>query len=276
MTELFQDIGYAKINLALHVRARRANGYHDLETLFAFAEDGDVLTAQPSSGFSLTIAGQFAAGLATDQTNLVLRAARLLADAYGVTGGIAFTLNKQLPVAAGIGGGSADAAAALRLAARLWDLPAEAAHTPAVAVQLGADVPSCLLAQTCFGTGTGTDIQPLDAGVSGLPILLVNPNLPCPTGPVFQAWDQVDHGPLDPMAWRSGRNDLQAPAQVRLPIIGSILSALSAQPGVEIARMSGSGATCFAIFDTAEARDQAAQAIHSAHPDWWLLPTRLR
>ncbi|MBU6251746.1 MAG: 4-(cytidine 5'-diphospho)-2-C-methyl-D-erythritol kinase [Alphaproteobacteria bacterium] len=276
MSELLQDIGYAKINLALHVRARRADGYHDLETLFAFAEDGDVLTASPAADVTLAMTGPFAAGLSADADNLVLRAARTLAKALNVETGIAFTLDKRLPIAAGIGGGSADAAAALRLAAQLWGVSIDTAQVRAVAAQLGADVPACLSSRTCFGTGTGTDLAPCGVDVAGLPILLVNPNLACPTGPVFQAWDVVDRGPLVPDNWRTARNDLQDPAQSRLPEIGDVLAQLNMQAGVSIARMSGSGATCFAIFETSAARDAAAQSIKIARPGWWILPTRLR
>lgn len=276
MSELLQDIGYAKINLALHVRARRADGYHDLETLFAFAEDGDVLTASPAADLTLAMTGPFAAGLSAGADNLVLRAARTLAKALNVETGIAFTLDKRLPIAAGIGGGSADAAAALRLAAQLWGVSIDTAQVRAVAAQLGADVPACLSSRTCFGTGTGTDLAPCGVDVAGLPILLVNPNLACPTGPVFQAWDVVDRGPLVPDNWRTARNDLQDPAQSRLPEIGDVLAQLNMQAGVSIARMSGSGATCFAIFETSAARDAAAQSIKIARPGWWILPTRLR
>lgn len=276
MATQLHDIGYAKLNLALHVRARRADGYHDLETLFAFAEDGDVLTAQPAPDFSLTLTGPFAASLSADADNLVLRAARRMAEAHQITTGIAFTLDKRLPVAAGIGGGSADAAAALRLAGRLWGVPVDTQEVSHIAAQLGADVPSCLQSQTCFGTGTGTELARIDIGVKGQPILLVNPNLPCPTGPVFQAWDLIDRGPLNPRDWRAARNDLQGPAQMLVPAIADVLAQLAAQPGVVIARMSGSGATCFALFDTPDARDDAAKAVRTTQSHWWIFPTQLR
>lgn len=274
MNAPLQDTAYAKINLALHVRARRADGYHDLETLFAFAQEGDRLTAQHAPGFSLKIIGPFADDLSTDQDNLVLRAARLLAQANGIETGLAFTLEKHLPIAAGIGGGSADAAAALRLAARLWNLPASA--VPAVAAQLGADVPSCVMAETCIGTGTGADLRPFDAGVSGLPLLLVNPRIPCATGPVFRAWDGQDRGALIPQDWRTSRNDLEQPAMALVPAIGDVLLALRAQSGVDIVRMSGSGATCFAIFATIEDRDLAATALKATRPDWWIMTSQFR
>lgn len=276
MTVQINDTGYAKINLALHVRARRADGYHALETLFAFAEDGDQLSARLAPGFSLRMTGPFAEELAADTDNLVLRAARLLAQSIGVSGGLAFTLGKRLPIASGIGGGSADAAAALRLAAQLWGVATETTMLHDIAAQIGADVPSCLRSQSCFGTGTGTELTPVDAGLTGTPILLVNPRQPCPTGPVFKAWDGIDHGPLTPMDWQSGRNDLEAPAQALVPSIGDVLADLRAQPGLCLARMSGSGATCFGIWASLDDRDRAAAAIQAAHPNWWILASRLR
>ncbi len=276
MTVQINDTGYAKINLALHVRARRADGYHALETLFAFAEDGDQLSARLAPDFSLRMTGPFAEELTADTDNLVLRAARLLAQSIGVSGGLAFTLEKRLPIASGIGGGSADAAAALRLAAQLWGVATETSLLHDIAAQIGADVPSCLRSQSCFGTGTGTELTPVDAGLTGTPILLVNPRQPCPTGPVFKAWDGIDHGPLTPMDWQSGRNDLEAPAQALVPSIGVVLADLRAQPGLCLARMSGSGATCFGIWASLDDRDRAAAAIQAAHPNWWILASRLR
>ncbi len=276
MTVQINDTGYAKINLALHVRARRADGYHALETLFAFAEDGDQLSARLAPDFSLRMTGPFAEELAADTDNLVLRAARLLAQSIGVSGGLAFTLEKRLPIASGIGGGSADAAAALRLAAQLWGVATETTLLHDIAAQIGADVPSCLRSQSCFGTGTGTELTPVDAGLTGTPILLVNPRQPCPTGPVFKAWDGIDYGPLTPMDWQSGRNDLEAPAQALVPSIGDVLTDLRAQPGLCLARMSGSGATCFGIWASLDDRDRAAAAIQAAHPNWWILASRLR
>lgn len=277
MDAVLTDIGYAKINLALHIRARRPDGYHALETVFAFAEDGDVLTATPATALTLSITGPFAQGLSAGEDNLVLRAVRALGRAHDRSSGIAFTLDKRLPIASGIGGGSADAAAALRLAARLWALDEPTAQTLRIASQIGADVPACLGSRTCFGTGVGDSLSDFDdASVSGLPILLVNPNLACPTGPVFKAWDGVDRGALDRARWRQARNDLEAPALQLLPGIGDVLASLKALPGVSLTRMSGSGATCFAVFETIADRDAAASALARIRPDWWMLATRLR
>ncbi len=271
------EIGFAKINLALHVRRRRADGYHELETLFAFAETGDRLKATPSERLGLTITGPFADGLTIGPDNLVLRAVAQLGAANGITPRIAFTLEKNLPIAAGIGGGSADAAAALRLAARFWGEASLRVKPAEIALSLGADVPACLVSQSCHGTGVGEHLSPLPGrGLAGLPILLVNPRQPCPTGPVFTAWDGVDRGKLDPDAWREGRNDLQAPACALVPVIGDVLSRLQALPGARLVRMSGSGATCFALFDTMDDAQAAAGAIARTRPNWWTLATRLR
>ena len=271
------ETGYTKINLALHVRRRRADGYHELETLFAFADTGDELSAIQSDTLSLAITGPFASGLTTEPDNLVLRAARALQDHFGVSQGAALTLNKRLPIASGIGGGSADAAAALRLLVRLWGLPEDQEALRKIGTQLGADVPACIASETCIGLGTGTELVPLNLpNVEGTPLLLVNPLMPCPTGPVFAAWDGIDRGALVAEHWATARNDLQDPAMSLVPIIGDVLQALAALDGATLFRMSGSGATCFALFDDAAQRDVAAQLISEEHPDWWAMAASLR
>lgn len=275
------ETGYAKINLALHVRSRGADGYHALETIFAFAVDGDVLTVAPSDDLSLAIEGPFAADLAVEPDNLVLRAARALRAGFGITQGAALTLDKRLPIASGIGGGSADAAAALRLLARYWGLPEADPRYHEIARGLGADVPACLLSTTCRGEGRGDELIPLDgADLHGLPLLLVNPRVPVSTGPVFVGWDQVDRGALGHehpfIAARDGRNDLEAPALRLQPLIGHVLTLLRLQPGVALARMSGSGATCFALFESRAERDAAAAMIAAVQPGWWLMASELR
>lgn len=260
----------AKLNLALHVRRRRDDGYHELETLFAFCTDGDMLHAVAADELTLSIEGPFAPMLEAGADNLVLRAGRALADAANVKAGAVLTLDKRLPVASGIGGGSADAAAALRLLTRLWRVDPHFAA--AVAPGLGADVPACLLSLTTRGEGVGEALTVVDEPLlSGTPVLLVNPREPLSTADVFRAWDGLDRGPLTD--WRSGRNDLEVPARSLVPAIGEVLSWLSGQEGVTVARMSGSGATCFALFDDEQSRIRAAAAC----PDkWWKLSTFLR
>ncbi len=271
------ETAYAKINLALHVRARRDDGYHEIESLFAFCEDGDVLTATLRDDGALTLAidGPFAGDLAADADNLVLRAARALRDASGRSLGADLALTKNLPVASGIGGGSADAAATLRLLMALWEVDATAVDLPGIARSLGADVPACLASETLFGSGMGEQLQPIALDLPGTPILLINPLIPCPTGPVFAGWDGVDRGALDPPEWQRGRNDLAASAIALVPEIDEVLAVLKAQLPRAV-RMSGSGATCFALFGNEAQRDAAADRLIADHPDWWIMTSRLR
>lgn len=279
--ETAAETGWAKINLALHVRRRRADGYHDIETIFAFADFGDGLSVRAADDVTLTIRGPFGDGLPADESNLVMRAARALAGAHGVRAGAALTLDKRLPVASGIGGGSADAAAALRLLNRYWGIDADEVALCAIAASLGADVPACVGSRTQRGDGTGEQLRALaDDDVRDKAVLLVNPGVPLATGRVFAAWDGIDRGALTsgpPLAAaHEGRNDLEAPAISLCPVIGTVIAALAARPGATLARMSGSGATCFALFDTDADAEAARTAIAAAHPGWWAAAGRLR
>ena len=259
------EVALAKLNLALHVRRRRPDGYHALETLFAFTDFGDTLTAEPADALTLTVTGETALALAAEPDNLVLRAARALAPGLGAR----LVLTKRIPVAAGLGGGSADAAAALRLLSRLWEVEADLF---AIAERLGSDVPACLLGRAARGEGRGEQLTPVpDWRLTGTPVLLVNPRVAVPTGPVFAAWDGDDRGPLGDDAL-AGRNDLETPAIGIAPVIADVLARLRAG-GPMLARMSGSGATCFALYADAAARDAAAAAMPGA---WWVQPTALR
>jgi 4-diphosphocytidyl-2-C-methyl-D-erythritol kinase len=263
-----REIAPAKLNLALHVRGRLPDGRHAIETIFAFCTDGDHLSAEDSDNLSLEVTGPFASDIGDD--NLVMRAARALAEAAGVTKGAAMTLDKRLPVASGIGGGSADAAATLRLLTSLWRI--DPRHAQDVASGLGSDVPACLLSLPMRGEGAGDRLSPIDLSeLSGTPVLLVNPRVQLSTADVFTGWDGVDHGPLE--GWRKGYNDLQAPATSLAPQIETVLAWLSLQAGHDSTRMSGSGATCFALFDSEERRDNTAQAVPR---EWWHLATSLR
>ena len=266
----------AKINLALHVRARRPDGYHELETLFAFVAHGDTVTLAPGP-LSLAITGPFAAGLDGDGDNLILRAARAFANAFGMAEQGTFTLDKHLPVASGIGGGSADAAAALRALARVHDIAIDDPRLFALAADLGADVPACLLGRTALGTGRGEHLEPID-GLAGMPVLLVNPGVAVSTGAVFKAWDGIDHGAMpagDALSRaRAGRNDLEGPARRIAPVIDDVLALLAVGNPV-LARMSGSGATCFALYAIAADRAGAAARIRVSNPRWWCAETVL-
>lgn len=275
----------AKVNLALHLRRRRGDGYHDLETLFAFTAFGDRLAVQSHNGLALGIAGPMAAAITgTDdplraasgnEDNLVLRAARALADAAGIaTPKAALILDKHIPVAAGLGGGSADAGAALRLLNRFWHLDWPLDRLAEVAAPLGADVPACVFSRTLAGTGRGDALVPLDLDLAGTPILLVNPRVAVPTGPVFAGWDGFDRGPLLAGEWRTARNDLTPPAVRLAPAVADVLAALAAT-GATFVRMSGSGATCLALYDDDASCAAAAAAVATARPDWWQAATHL-
>jgi 4-diphosphocytidyl-2-C-methyl-D-erythritol kinase len=267
-----RETAFAKINLALHVRARRDDGYHELETLFAFVDAGDALTAQKAERDGLVTLGEFAAGLDDPFGNLVAKAFNALPRAEG----LAITLEKKLPVAAGLGGGSADAGAVFRIVRERYGLPKD---WRARAAKLGADVPACVESVTCIGRGTGTELEPADDSLAGTPVLLVNPRLPLSTGSVFAGWDGVDRGPLPTgdarMIALEGRNDLEAPAIALCPPIAVVLETL-AGTAPWLARMSGSGATCFALYDSEQARDAAAGRVRADHPDWWQMKGKLR
>jgi 4-diphosphocytidyl-2-C-methyl-D-erythritol kinase len=267
----------AKINLALHVRARRGDGYHEIETLFAFLQDGDELRLAPGPA-SFVIEGPFGAILSAEGDNLVTRAAAAFARAFNVPNDGAFTLDKRLPVASGIGGGSADAAAALRALARLHGIAIDDPRLFACANALGSDVPACLFGRSALGRGRGERLEPL-AGLAGTPVLLVNPGVAVSTGAVFGAWDQIDRGPIGEgdLLDRAllGRNDLEAPARSIAPVIGEALGLLHDTANSLLVRMSGSGATCFALYESDADRAAAAAAIAAARPGWWRLESAL-
>ncbi len=243
---LFHETGWAKINLALHVRARRADGYHEIETLFAFVDGGDAIAGAVSYADDLTIDGPFGDGLSAGADNLVLR---VLARARLV---------------------------------RAHFLPdvGEAAIARLVGT-LGADVAACVASATCLGVGTGAELSPVpELTLGGTPVLLVNPRAPVATGPVFAAWDGTDRGPLFTGAdlraqLFAARNDLQRPAIAQCPAIADILTELGGL-GPWLARMSGSGATCFALFDAPAERDAAATELAVRHPGWWQMAGALR
>ncbi|MEI9993550.1 MAG: 4-(cytidine 5'-diphospho)-2-C-methyl-D-erythritol kinase [Rhizomicrobium sp.] len=277
----------AKINLYLHVGDKRADGYHELESLVTFAEVADTLVFEPADTLSLEVTGPFGAALTAEGDNLILRAARALALQERCDRGAKITLTKNLPVASGIGGGSADAAATLRGLVRLWDIEIGAYGLGGIAEALGSDVPVCLESRTSWMEGRG-EIVTRSKAIPHARLVLVNPGVAVPTAAVFRGLKtrtgvgmREGRIPWDPDAWsvaeylRSTTNDLEAPALEIAPVIGDVLAALRAQPGVLLARMSGSGATCFALFDGEASGPLAAEAIAQAHPEWWVQSTRV-
>jgi 4-diphosphocytidyl-2-C-methyl-D-erythritol kinase len=281
--------GRAKVNLTLRVIGRRTDGYHDLESLVAFADCADRLTLEPGAELKLNITGPLAGDCGETSDNLVLRAASLLAGRVpGLIVG-EFTLDKVLPVAGGIGGGSADAAAALRLLARLNGLSLDDPRLLKVALLTGADVPVCLLSRASDMTGVGESLLPL--ALPKMPSVLVNPRAPVATKDAFEAlglrsgellvgasdvlrspaWPE-DGASLEDWveALAENSNDLEAPAMRIQPVIGDVLAALNATNGAWLARMSGSGATCFAIYENTAEAQRAAQQIKQRHPQWWV------
>ncbi|WP_305096218.1 4-(cytidine 5'-diphospho)-2-C-methyl-D-erythritol kinase [Croceibacterium aestuarii] len=267
-----REIAYAKINLALHVRRRREDGYHELETLFAFVDAGDELTARRSERDELIVVGEFATEIADPFGNLVSKALAKLPRPDGLS----ITLEKNLPVAAGLGGGSADAAAVFRMVRDTHGLPEDWRQQ---AASLGADVPACIDSLACIGRGTGTELELVENDLGGTPVLLVNPRVALSTGPVFAAWDGFDRGPLPEGTARDiareGRNDLEAPAISLCPEISGVLDVLRETEAV-LVRMSGSGATCFALYRDADTRSEAAARTARDCPNWWQLSGRLR
>jgi 4-diphosphocytidyl-2-C-methyl-D-erythritol kinase len=286
---MLSDIGRAKVNLTLRVIGRRVDGYHDLESVVAFADCADRLTLVPGGELHLTCTGPLAAACGETADNLVLKAARLLGEHVLDLKVGQFALDKILPVAAGIGGGSADAAAALRLLAQANGLAKDDARLVDVALATGADVPVCLLSQACDMTGVGETLLPLD--LPELPCVMVNPNVAVATKDVFAALG-LRNGELlvgatdviESPAWpEKGAsiadwvealslvpNDLEVPARRIQPVIGEVLAALGAASGARLARMSGSGATCFALFAGASDAKGAAEKIKHDHPAWWV------
>ncbi len=276
----------AKINLYLHVTGRRADGYHELDSLIAFAAPFDRVSAVPAEKLSLQLSGPFAHELnSASGQNLVEIAARRLAELADIRPEARITLDKQLPVAAGVGGGSSDAAAALRVLTSLWRLTVNSDELQALALSLGADVPMCLHGKTCFARGIGETLDAAPA-LPNCALVLANPGLSLATPDVFRARRgafsapaRFAEAPADAGALAeilaARRNDLEAPAKALAPVIGDVLQALGGLPGSQFARMSGSGATCFALFEDAAQAGEAADILRAQHGDWWIVPSRL-
>jgi 4-diphosphocytidyl-2-C-methyl-D-erythritol kinase len=288
MAALSED-ARAKVNLTLRVVGRRVDGYHELESVVAFADCADRLSLTPAPELQLVTTGPLAQACGAAADNLVLKAARLLGERVPNLQQGGFTLDKVLPVAAGIGGGSADAAAALRLLVRLNGLAVDDARLVEVARLTGADVPVCLPSRACVMTGVGESLLPL--ALPKLPCVMVNPRVAVATKDVFAAlglrngellvgasdvleapgWPEAGASVEDWVeALAAGSNDLEAPAMRIQPVISEVISALNATNGAWLARMSGSGATCFAIYENTAEAGRAAQKIRLDHPGWWV------
>ncbi|TIX49949.1 4-(cytidine 5'-diphospho)-2-C-methyl-D-erythritol kinase [Alteraurantiacibacter aquimixticola] len=267
-----RETAYAKINLALHVRRRREDGYHELETLFAFVDAGDRLVAETCDADRVTVTGEFAGALTDPFDNIVARALSALQHPDG----LCVTLEKNLPVAAGLGGGSADAGAVFRMMREAYGLPDNWRERSA---KLGADVPACVDSTMHIGRGVGEERVEVENDMAGMAVLLVNPRVPLATGPVFKAWDGKDRGALPEgsarQIAREGRNDLRLPAISLCPIIADVLDALD-QTDPWMSEMSGSGATCFALYEDIGQRDRAAETIARLEPEWWQMVGQLR
>ncbi len=280
----------AKLNLYLHIEGRRDDGLHRIDSLIAFAEAGDVVTVVPAHDLTLTADGRFSGDLPVAGDNLVLRAAGRLREAVGTDEGAELHLTKNLPVAAGIGGGSTDAAAALRLLARLWRRYPDALTDEAIARSLGADVPVCWRGRTARVSGIGERIIAMP-DLPPVSVVLANPGVALPTAEVFRhhAATPVQDGPAVDAEWNgisdaatladrlaAMRNDLETPALALAPQIADTLDALRGAPGCLLARMSGSGATCFGLFASFAGAQAVADVLRAEHPGWWVAATRLR
>lgn len=285
MTAHLTEFAPAKINLTLRVTGRRADGYHTLESLVAFATAGDRLALAPGGEKVLSVSGEFAAACGNSADNLVTKAAAALGGQIARLQSGHFFLDKRIPVAAGLGGGSADAAAALRLLARLNSVSLDDPRMLAAARAVGADVPVCLDPRAKIMRGAGEELS-AQIALPRLDTLLVNPGVAVVTRDVFAAFDQkhasarplgeVPKGREPLLAWLAAAgNDLTTAATIRAPVIREVLAKLAALPGCRLARMSGSGATCFALFDGADETEAATAGLRATQPDWWVRPTVL-
>ena len=277
----------AKINLFLHVGDKRSDNYHALESLVVFAEIGDRLEFAPAEDIALTLSGPFAAQTPKGGENLVLKAARALHEAAPQVPGVAITMEKTLPVAAGIGGGSADAAAALRGLNLFWGTNLPESKLLEIAAGLGSDVPACLLSRPCWMEGRGERVARTPA-LPSIATILVNPGVELSTKDVFGALNaRTGTGAIVPPSsnlqtlWdvvaylEDAENDLEAPACRLRPVIDEVLDALNEEPGCVLSQMSGSGATCFGLFDGKQFALGAAERIAQEHPHWWVRATRI-
>ncbi len=276
----------AKLNLFLQVVGRRADGYHLLDSLVAFASTADLVTAQPAERLSLSVSGPFAQHAGPDNENLVLRAARALQTATGCIQGAALFVEKNIPAGAGLGGGSSDAAMTLRVLNEIWELDLSLNGLAKIALTLGADVPVCVYAQAAHMSGIGENVLPIDP-LPAIDMVLVHPGQSLATPAVFKALAGRYSGQARPLPanisapsalmelLNQTTNDLEAPARELLPAIDQILESLRSRPGCVLARMSGSGSACFGLFADSNAASAAAGHIQQTQPQWWVQSGKL-
>ncbi|NCY24513.1 MAG: 4-(cytidine 5'-diphospho)-2-C-methyl-D-erythritol kinase [Alphaproteobacteria bacterium] len=288
MTQPARITAPAKVNLCLHITGRRPDGFHLLESLAVFTQFGDELELRPASRISLEVTGPYAGALHVEsrEQNLVWRAAHMLQAATGVTDGAAITLHKNIPIGAGLGGGSADAAAVLIGLMQLWQAPLPTVQLHAIALQLGSDVPACLVSKPVWMAGVGEHIKSVSLPRGGW-LVLVNPGVSLLTSDVYRGYAPPFSPPPDMLpplrdtqalaTWASRQhNALEAPAIRKLPLIRKVIHAIGQTEGCLLARMSGSGATCFGVYATEAKAKAAAALLAAAHPQWWVQPTALQ
>ena len=270
---------HAKVNLTLHVVGQRANGYHEMQSLVCLTEFGDQIHLSPAADFSFQVIGPYAAGIPVDESNLVVQATKFMAKKHSKTLDCQIILEKNLPMASGIGGGSSDAAAVMRALSQYWSVPLPNADE---LMALGADIPVCMTTGLTLMEGAGEDVAQLSAAPNwGL--VLVNPNVGVSTPAVFNALNSKHNPPMQDVAencvdiaWLGDqRNDLEPPAMAMVPEVVAVVDAISAATHCQVARMSGSGATCFGLFANTEHANAAANRLQWAHPNWWVVSTKM-
>ena len=277
--KMIKVTAHAKVNLTLHVVGQRANGYHELQSLVCLTEFGDQIHLSPAADFSFQVIGPNASGIPVDESNLVVQAAKFMAQKHSKSLDCQIILEKNLPMASGIGGGSSDAAAVMRALSQYFSVPLPNVDE---LMTLGADIPVCMTTGLTLMEGAGEDVTQLSAAPNW-GVVLVNPNVGVSTPAVFNALNSKRNLPMQDVAencvdiaWLGDqRNDLESPAMAIVPEVGAVVDAISAAPHCQMARMSGSGATCFGVFADIKHANAAAERLQRAHPDWWVVSTKI-
>ena len=277
--KMIKVTAHAKVNLTLHVVGQRANGYHELQSLVCLTEFGDQIHLSPATDFSFQVIGTYASGIPVDESNLVVQAAKFMAQKHSKSLDCQIILEKNLPMASGIGGGSSDAAAVMRALSQYFSVPLPNVDE---LMTLGADIPVCMTTGLTLKEGAGEDVTQLSAAPNW-GVVLVNPNVGVSTPAVFNALNSKRNLPMQDVAencvdiaWLGDqRNDLEPPAMAMVPEVGAVVDAISAAPHCQMARMSGSGATCFGVFADIKHANAAAERLQQAHPDWWVVSTKI-